>query len=322
MIEFIPGNFKDLRDPWERIYKASDTRLLFSSPGWSELWWKHFGAGSELHLGEVRENGSVIGIAPLRVKEGILYFIGSDNVCDFLDFPVESGKENLFFNTLLDHLTALEISSMELTPVLPDSNVKRFLEARAQDRGLTVSCSPEDVTLAMDLPGDLSSYLSLLSGKQRHEILRKERRLNEEGEIVYRIMEEGSTNEIDTFLRFFRESREDKNKFLTDDMEVFFRDIIDMAAADKMLQLGILELNKVQAAVTLCFTYQNDMYLYNSGYNPAYRLLSIGLLSKYFCIKRSIESGKRRFDFLKGAEKYKFHLGGSETQLFRCIIKK
>ena len=95
-----------------------------------------------------------------------------------------------------------------------------------------------------------------------------------------------------------------------------------MAAADKMLQLGILELNKVQVAVTLCFTYQNDMYLYNSGYNPDYRPLSIGLLSKYFCIKRSIESGKRRFDFLKGAEKYKFHLGGSETQLFRCIINK
>ncbi len=322
MIEFIPGNFQDLRDPWERIYKSSDARLLFSSPGWSGLWWKHFGAGSELYMGAVRENGSVIGIAPLRMKDGTLYFIGSNNVCDFLDFPIEVGKENIFFDTLLEYLTVSEINSMDLTPVLPDSNVKRFLTARQQNRGLSVSCSPEDVTVAVDLPGDLSSYLSLLSGKQRHELLRKERRLNEEGEIVYRTVEEGTNGEIDTFLRFFRESREDKNKFLTDDMEVFFRAIIDMAAADKMLQLGILELNKVQVAVTLCFTYQKDMYLYNSGYNPDYRPLSIGLLSKYFCIKRSIESGKQRFDFLKGAEKYKFHLGGSETQLFRCIINK
>jgi CelD/BcsL family acetyltransferase involved in cellulose biosynthesis len=64
------------------------------------------------------------------------------------------------------------------------------------------------------------------------------------------------------------------------------------------------------------------MYLYNSGYNPDYRPLSIGVLSKYFCIKSSIENRKRRFDFLKGAEKYKFHLGGNEIQLFRCIINK
>ena len=322
MTEFVRGDFQELHDPWERIYKNSDSRLLFSSPSWSELWWKHFGTDSDLHLGAIMENGSAIGLAPLMIKDGILHFIGSDNVCDFLDFPVESGKENVFFDALLEHFTALEISSMNLTPVLPDSNVRRFLAARAQDRGLTVSFSPDDVTVAMDLPGDLASYLALLSAKQRHEILRKERRLNEEGEIVCRTTEKATREEIDTFLRFFRESREDKNKFLTDEMEVFFRAIIDMAAADNMLQLGILELNKVQVAVTLCFTYQNDMYLYNSGYNPDYRPLSIGVLSKYFCIKSSIENGKRRFDFLKGAEKYKFHLGGSETQLFRCIINK
>ncbi|MGA2159550.1 MAG: GNAT family N-acetyltransferase [Dehalococcoidia bacterium] len=322
MIEFISGNFQDLSGAWERIYKASESPLLFSSPGWSELWWKHFGQGSELRLGAVVENGSVIGIAPLRAKEETLCFIGSDNVCDFLDFPIESGKENIFFDALLEHLTASNMNSMDLTPLLPTSKVKRFLTNRAQDLGFTVSCTAEDVTVALDLPGDLPSYLSLLSSKQRHELLRKERRLNEEGQIDYRIVEEGTKSEIDTFLRFFRESREDKNKFLTDDMEAFFRAIIDMAAADKMLQLGIMELNKVQVAVTLCFSYQNDMYLYNSGYNPDYRLLSIGLLSKYFCVMKSIESGKRRFDFLKGAEKYKFHLGGNETQLFRCIIKK
>ncbi len=322
MIEFVQANFQDVREDWERIYRASDTRLLFSSPGWSQLWWEHFGRGMELHLGAVKENGSVIGIAPLRIKDGTLSFLGSDNVCDFLDFPIESGKEDLFFDSLLTHFTSLNVGALDLAPLLPDSNVKRFLEPQAQARRLAMSCSTNDVTVSMDLPGDLPLYLSSLSGKQRHELLRKERRLNEEGDINYHIVEESTRDEIDTFLSFFRESREDKNKFLTGEMEAFFRAIIDMAAADKMLQLGILQLNGVKVAVTLCFIYQNDVYLYNSGYNPDYRPLSIGLISKYFCISKSIESGKRRFDFLKGAEKYKFHLGGMETQLFRCIINK
>jgi CelD/BcsL family acetyltransferase involved in cellulose biosynthesis len=103
-------------------------------------------------------------------------------------------------------------------------------------------------------------------------------------------------------------------------MESFFRDIIGSAAADHTLRLGMLKLNQVHIAATLCFDHRDETYLYNSGYNPAYRLLSAGLLSKYYSIRDSIEKNKRRYDFLRGAERYKYHLGGSEIQLFRCII--
>jgi CelD/BcsL family acetyltransferase involved in cellulose biosynthesis len=62
------------------------------------------------------------------------------------------------------------------------------------------------------------------------------------------------------------------------------------------------------------------MYLYNSGYNPEYESLSVGLLSKVFCIRKSIEEGKRVFEFLKGNEIYKQRLGGKEIPLYRCEI--
>ena len=62
------------------------------------------------------------------------------------------------------------------------------------------------------------------------------------------------------------------------------------------------------------------MYLYNSGYDPRYGELSVGLLCKVLSIKNSIESGRKRYDFLKGAEPYKYHLGGKEVPLSRCRI--
>jgi CelD/BcsL family acetyltransferase involved in cellulose biosynthesis len=182
------------------------------------------------------------------------------------------------------------------------------------------SCTEDDVTVALNLPPDLPSYLSLLNSKQRHEILRKERRLLEEGKVSYEVKAEAAAGDIEVFLDFFRESREDKNRFLTAEMESFFRDIIESAAIDHTLRLGMLKLNQVHIAATLCFDHRDEIYLYNSGYNPAYRPLSAGLLSKYYSIKDSIEKNKRRYDFLRGAERYKYHLGGSETQLFRCII--
>ncbi len=276
---------------------------------------------SELHLGAIEENGRCIGIAPLRLKEGTAYFIGSDNVCDFLDFVIEPGQENLFFSTLLDHLSKIGTGSLDLSPLLPESSVKSLLTDISEKRGLPVSCTQEDVTVVLDLPADLPSYLAILSGKQRHELLRKERRLNEEGDVVTRYPNRPTAEDIEIFLQFFRESREDKNKFLTDEMSAFFRDLIDKASANQMLQLGLLQLNKTTVAVTLGFSYQNNPYLYNSGYNPAYKWLSVGLISKYYYIKSSIESGKKMFDFLKGAEKYKYYLGGKDIPLFRCIIK-
>jgi CelD/BcsL family acetyltransferase involved in cellulose biosynthesis len=186
---------------------------------------------------------------------------------------------------------------------------------------LDVTCRPDEVTVSLDLPADLPSYLALLSGKQRHELLRKERRLNEEGEVSYRVKDSTDDADIDLFLDFFRESREDKNRFLTPTVELFMRDIINSAEAHGMLRLGILELNSTPIAATLCFEYGGGIYLYNSGYSPDYRWLSAGLLSKYYSIRDSIIKRRLFYDFLKGAEKYKFHLGGKEIGLFRCIIK-
>ena len=317
MAEFIFSDFDRLEQPWQRIFESSGHKLLFSSPTWSRLWWDHFGAGSELYLASVVDHGETIGIAPLRLHDNKVKFIGSDEVCDFLDFVVREGREKVFFDVLLDHLFNHCLTSFELSTLLPDSATLNFLPEPARMRGLTVSSKQIDVTVDMQLPGDFATYLDSLKGKQRHEILRKERRLNEEGEINFSIRHEAPADKIDLFLRFFRESREDKNRFLTDEIAAYFRDLIALAARQGMLRMGTLEINSVPAAVTLCFDYQNDIYLYNSGYNPDYRWLSVGILSKYFCIKHSIESGKRRFDFLKGNEKYKFHLGGREVPLYK-----
>ena len=321
MAGFYPRNFDELRQPWNDIYLRSQGGLLFSSPNWAETWWKHFSAGSTLSAGAVEENGVVIGIAPLRLQDGILRFIGTNNLFDFQDFIIENGREQVFYRALLQYLSKTGATALDLGPLLPGSSAYRSLVPLARELGLDVTCSPDEVTVSLDLPDDLPSYLALLSGKQRHELLRKERRLNEEGDVSYRVKDRADDADIDLFLEFFRESREDKNRFLTPPVELFMRDIICSSQARGMLRLGILELNSTPIAATLCFEYQGGMYLYNSGYSPDYRWLSAGLLSKYYSIRDSIAQRKSYYDFLKGAEKYKFHLGGKETGLFRCIIK-
>ena len=87
-----------------------------------------------------------------------------------------------------------------------------------------------------------------------------------------------------------------------------------------MMKLGVLELDKKPVAEIIYFDYNDCIYLYNSGYDPQYVSLSVGMLSKVFAIEDSINKGKKKFDFLKGAETYKGHLGGQEIPLYRCQI--
>jgi CelD/BcsL family acetyltransferase involved in cellulose biosynthesis len=87
-----------------------------------------------------------------------------------------------------------------------------------------------------------------------------------------------------------------------------------------LLRYGILEVAKQPAAMIMGFDYNQAMYLYNSAYDPQFNSLSVGLLSKVLCIRESIALGRKKWDFLKGAEKYKYQLGGSEIRLHGCQV--
>jgi CelD/BcsL family acetyltransferase involved in cellulose biosynthesis len=295
---------------------------VFVLPEWMQTWWQVFGADAKPYIRVVKDSDKVIGIAPLMIKDSTVYFIGSTDVCDYLDFIVAPGMENDFFNVLLDDLKKNDIKNLDLKHVRPDSTVITSLVPLAKTRNFKVENREEAVSFEMDLPSSFDEYLQTLSTKQRHEVRRKLRRLTEEGKIEYRFTEKGSElpAAMDTFFKMFTESRQDKAVFLTEQMKSYFRLLADTMKEIGILKLGILELDGKPVAEIMCFDYNDCIYLYNSGYDPKYVSLSVGLLSKVLAVKNSIEKGKKRFDFLKGAETYKGHLGGKEVPLYRCQI--
>lgn len=315
-------NFDSLTSYWINSCYCLKWGSVFVLPPWLEVWWRECQSGAELYLGAVGEQSDIIGIAPLQVKEGKASFIGSADVCDYLDFVVAPGRESDFFSVLLDDLRQKGIKYLDLRSLRAESTVVTNLVGVAQSRGYDVSCQPEAVSVELDLPPTWDEYLGMLTGKQRHELRRKLRRLEEMGKIAYRVVEDKAAvhEAMDTFLKLFSESRQEKAAFMTDQIESFFRAMAETMAEAKLLRLGILELEALPVAMVLCFDYNDSVYLYNSGYNSEYRSLSVGLLSKALCIKDSIEKGRKKFDFLKGAEEYKYHLGGRQIPLYNCQI--
>jgi CelD/BcsL family acetyltransferase involved in cellulose biosynthesis len=161
-----------------------------------------------------------------------------------------------------------------------------------------------------------------LAAKQRHEVKRKLRRLWEAGSVEHRCLEsvQEAGDYLDIFLELFPMSREDKADFMTPQMESFFRHIAKAMDGVGMLRFGIIEIDRQPAAMTMGFDYNDTHYLYNSAYDPRFNYLSVGVLCKVLCLKESIEKGKKKWDFLKGGETYKYHLGGREVPLYSCQI--
>lgn len=295
---------------------------FFVLPPWLRVWQQVFAPEARSCFLVGRQEDRVIGIAPLMLTGPTASIIGNPDVCDYADFIVAPGKGADFCTAILDALNQRKVELLNLASVRPDSVVMTSMKETAEQRGFKVSCTEDEVTLERDLPATWDEYLQVLNTKQRHEVRRKLRRLEEAGGVRYRFIEDAALipGFMDVFLKQFVESRTDKATFMTAEMEKFFRSMTDVIFETELLRLSVLELDNVSVATLIAFDYNGVIYLYNSGYNPTYSSLSVGVLSKALCIKDSIERGKKRFDFLKGDERYKYHLGGKEVQLYRCQI--
>jgi CelD/BcsL family acetyltransferase involved in cellulose biosynthesis len=307
---------------WLEKGSALEWTCLFVLPPWLDVWWRIFGKEWKPYPMAVREGGNLIGIAPLMIQGERACVIGSPDVCDYVDFVFAPGRAKDVLRRILHHLKQQGISLLDLGPLRGDASLLKDMTPVADTLGYEVTIHPEDVILELELPATWDGFLQSLNGKQRHEIRRKIRRLYEAGQINYLVVEEAEQvkKKVDIFLALFGSNRSDKAAFMDNQMASFFRSLAEAMAEAQILKLFFLDLNASPAAVAMCFDYASTMYLYNNGYDQRFGSLSVGLLSKVFSMKESIERGRKTYSFLKGGETYKYLLGGTPVPVYRCKV--
>lgn len=106
-------------------------------------------------------------------------------------------------------------------------------------------------------------------------------------------------------------------------MRGFFHDVASTAMRQDRLRLSFLYAEEEPIASLLCFEYKRGYLVYNSGFNPVkYGTLAPGIVLTTYCIEDAISRGLKRFDFLQGDERYKYDLGGVETEVLRLVIHR
>ena len=319
-------SFESVESEWEEILPQCEANTIFVTPLWQRLWWRHFGGGEAgLSVLRLEQDGERLGVAPLmRGSDGAISFLGSTDLFDYHDFLVVEGKEAAFYDALWAHLETQDWRTLELLSLREGSPTLELLPKLAAKAGLETEISEEDRSPYRRLPQSWDEYVASLRKKDRHELRRKLRRLDAAGDArqyACRAPDEVAAG-MDDFFSLMRASRADKDDFMTAERERFFREAAFELAEHRQFRLFFLEVDGKRVASCICFDYAGSYLLYNSGYDPAYSSLSVGLLNKALAIKDAIEEGREAFDFLRGNERYKYNLGGQDRSVYRLAVRR
>jgi CelD/BcsL family acetyltransferase involved in cellulose biosynthesis len=315
---------RDLREDWEGLLAVLPANTLFLTPQWQEVWWDSFGNGKQVAGFCIRGPEGLQALACLSRQDDTITFLGNQDTFDYNDFMVRPGHEDTFYPALLQRLDQEGVATLRLASLRDGSPTLALLPDLARQRGYRVEIAQEDVAPGIVLPATWDAYLDDLSKKDRHELRRKFRRL--ETEANWRWYSLRAVDQVmarlDDFFALMRLSKAEKADFLTPQREEFFRRMAQRTAELDLLRLSFMELDGKAVAASICFDYGAARMLYNSGNNPEYGYYSVGLLLHALCLREAIEQGKKYFDFLRGAEPYKYHLGGQDRILYQMVVHR
>jgi CelD/BcsL family acetyltransferase involved in cellulose biosynthesis len=307
---------------WDELAALCRLRSPFVTWTWQQQWVQAFAGGCRLQIHAVTDPADrLFALLPLyEIEPGLLNLVGGADVSDYLDLIAVEGREDEAWTALLQ-ARAADPARWRLHAVPAASPTVTTLPALAAACALAASSTVEERCPVLALPDSWDAYLDTLTGKHRHEIKRKLRRFEREephARVTTVTDPRGIAARLGDFLALHRLSRVGKAKFMDARMEGFFRAAIPALAERGAVRLWLLDSDRGPLASFICLEWDGGVGLYNSGFDPARAALSPGLVLLTHLIRDAIARGHRRFDFLRGEERYKYEFGPTPEDV-HCV---
>jgi CelD/BcsL family acetyltransferase involved in cellulose biosynthesis len=312
------------RAAWDDLCAMARHRAPFLSWVWQMEWLHAFAADRRLEIRAVEDaDGALVGLLPLfEAGPGLMRIVGGADVSDYLDLLAVAGREEEIWSALLQSRAA-DRDVWQLHAVPASSPTVSALPGIAATCGLSVVAAVEERCPVLDLPDSWEGYLATLPSKHRHELQRKIRRLRREAPDA-RVSVVRRRRELETrfgdFFDLHRRSRVGKERFMDARMEKFFRRVMGELADLGGAALWFLDLPNGPAAGFVVVEWDATVGLYNSGFHPDRAALAPGLVLLAHLVEDAVLRGKRRFDFLRGEERYKYEFGPTPEEVFGVRI--
>ena len=321
-----PAAFAALAHKWRALLDRDPAASVFHTPQYLATWWSEFGAGARPRIIEIPDGDDVKGIAALALwPDGRMTFAGDHDTTDYRGPASAPEDRGDVAAAVVAAVANDEWTSFEMDGLAVDSGWIEALTAAAKDAGYAVTEMADEACPRAAIPNaSFEEYLASISGKLRHEILRKARRLARDGGAYeVRLATEATLDDdLEKFFSMHRSSDGPKGRFMHEGMASFFGSFAWMLFSQGWLRLAFLEIGGEPWAGVYAFRYGDSWDVWNSAFDHARRELSPGMVLMGECIRLAAEEGCTVFDFLRGAEPYKYRFGAVDAPLARLIVER
>ena len=299
---------------------------------WLRSWWVHYGSDTgggshkRLLILAVWNEQTLIAVAPWYISRvwadgRAIRALGAGEVCsEYITILCEAGFEDEVGAALADWLTDSACGErngqpvwdlLELNGVVAgDRTVSRLLDHLA-DFGNEVYPRAGRSCWRIDLPSQWDDFVARLSKSHRKQVRRAARRIrNREVQLrraqTVEEFEQGFTILVDLHQRRWQ-SLGQQGCFARPRFLAFHRDVGGEFFRSSCVDVTWMELDGRPLAAEYQLLGSDVVYAYQSGIDPTRLEHEPGRLAVTAALLRSIEQGRRCYDFLRGDEPYKAH---------------
>jgi CelD/BcsL family acetyltransferase involved in cellulose biosynthesis len=301
------------------LFDADPDATPFSSPGWAQAWWPLWAGTARPWVVAVRDGPKLVGLAPLVVRRRgpfrVLTELGKEpgNYWDILAAPEHREAVASAVVAEIDGRSR-EWDALVLRALPEDSAIERALG----DRGLRLDRRPPDAYPGIELPSSFDEYLKTLTSKRRKDLRRHLRRLDE-GSLSCEEVRDPEELEAaigrwqELRVRWWGErGRRIDPEHASDRFRAFLVDLVQLLVPEGLAVVWRFRDQDETVGVEISLVDSSTFYAWLDGYDPDAAHLGLGKVAIGEGIRSSIAAGRSYFDFMVGAEGYKYWYGASD----------
>lgn len=292
-----------LQLPWQQLIVKVDNATPFQTFEWQAAWLRTLGRGTP-RIVCAYEGSDMVGLYPLVQQRTLWSTLRPMGIgpSDYLQPLARSGYEERVAEAIHYVLSKQKVDLIDLQQLREDQPLAKLM---AQDERAT---RIEQATcLVLDLPDSYDTFLKSLGQSLRYDMRRLDKLL---ADCSARIEEHGADSvqrglDILFLLHSARWRRRGLPGALFGKRAAFHRAWAEAAVGQGWLKLTTLQLDGVVVGALYVIHLGRTAYYYQSGVAVRKGGPSPGTLLLAHALRRAIDSGISRFDFLRGDEPYK-----------------
>lgn len=325
--------FEAIASRFDELAMGSAAGGFFLTSGWLSTWIKHYlKSEDELFVLAVFKDGRLVGVAPWyirRLRKGLLRWrsvelIGSHGVgSDYLDVVNADGHAHGVAGCIYGYLFGKGADRWDCLSLADVPSQSFFLCAFLQlldEAGKYVRVSAGAFCPIAALPAGWDSYYSSLSSNRREQFSRHARLLSKSGNVDYLSITHTHPR-YSEYCQYLYKLHRERWPSQAAGFYTFLDDVLHRPDTANCAQLNVMEVGAKPVAMLLHFRYRDSVFMYlntvDRNFNPK---ISVGNVAVGMALEQTAKSGVRHYDFLRGAEAYKFHWANRSARSIGLLV--